>query len=361
MKIFHLLGSVSVGGAEVLFLDLAKYVNKKDNKYIEFGFYKDGSLKNSLLKLSNVRRISPRSKVDLIKKVRSQIKQEKISIIHCHSPFHIFYVWAAAIGLSTKLILTAHGYNEDLKSKAIYKTALLLSDQVLFVSSSFRKRLKQSIPFSDSPKYSVLYNGIDTDKIPLRSNKHEYGDPIKLGMVGNFHNNVRDQYTLCKAAALLKKQEVSFNLQFAGGASDGNTYFLDQCKEYVRKENLENSVEFLGFRDDVDELLQKWDLFVYSSNRDTFGIAVVEAMFSGIPVIVNDLDVFREITENGKYATLYRSKDAKELAEIIEDYVNDPQPFLKKAEEAKEFARKTYSIEAHYQKLISIYEELLMN
>lgn len=357
----HFLGSVNKGGAESLFVDLLNFVNHQEEEHFLFSFYEKGDFENYLKKQNKVIKIDPDQKFSLVRELRRNFKTQKITIVHCHSPFHIFYSRIAGFGLPMKFVFTVHGFDETLRSKLFLKIAFSVSDKILFVSEAFKERLKKSIKLNGSSKSKILYNGIQTQKILNRERKDVKRHQVKIGMVGNFHNDVRDHLTVCRAANVLKKKKRQFTLQFAGGASKKDSYFLDQCKSFVKENELEREVKFLGFQDDINSLLQNWDLFVYSSNRDTFGIAVVEAMMSGIPVIVNDLDVFREITENGKYATLYKSKDPVELAGIIEDFINNPDPFLKNAKEARNFARKTYSIEAHYQRLTSIYKELVKN
>lgn len=209
-------------------------------------------------------------------------------------------------------------------------------------------------------KFKVLHNGLDTQKISyINENEKKLKSPARLGMVGNFYNDTRDQKTLCEAAKLLNERSLKFNLEFAGGARKENTFYFDQCVNYVENNGLTDCVKFLGFQDDVFSLIVEWDIFIYSSNRDTFGIAVVEAMLAGIPVIVNDLDVFVEITENGTYATLYKSKDPEDLAEKIKDFLKNPESFYKKAQRATVYARENYSIEKHVEDLQKIYQELM--
>ena len=87
----------------------------------------------------------------------------------------------------------------------------------------------------------------------------------------------------------------------------------DECVTYCQQNSLLDKVSFLGSRDDVPTILQQLDAFVYATDHDTFGIGVVEAMAVGIPVFVNDWEVMTEITDNGKFATLYKSKDEKDL------------------------------------------------
>ena len=78
----------------------------------------------------------------------------------------------------------------------------------------------------------------------------------------------------------------------------------DFVLKYCEDNNLDN-VYFLGGRGDVPALLKVMDGFVYSSVHDTFGIAVVEAMAAGLPVVVNDYEVMKEVC--GNLVTYFKS------------------------------------------------------
>jgi len=90
-------------------------------------------------------------------------------------------------------------------------------------------------------------------------------------------------------------------------------HLYDDCVNYCKQNGLEYKVLFLGSRTDIPQILDQLDAFVYATDHDTFGIAVVEAMAVGVPVFVNDWEVMKEITVDGKYATLYKTKDEKDL------------------------------------------------
>lgn len=70
-----------------------------------------------------------------------------------------------------------------------------------------------------------------------------------------------------------------------------------------------DKVHFMGPRSDVPELLASWDAFLYSTDHDTFGIAVVEAIAAGLPTFVNDWEVMKlQITANWRTSTKPRTQ-----------------------------------------------------
>jgi len=357
-NVLHLLGSVTRGGAEFLILDLARLTNQLNDGHYHFAFYGSGALEQSFLEFQNCEKIESRHKIQMISGLRSLIRRQNIQIIHCHSSMHVIYARLASIGYDVKIVYTVHGFGKSIRSKFLNKMAVRFSEKVLFVSGSVKKRLSKIISKRFQNKCMVMYNGINTHKINFTKRDRNKSDKMNLGMVGNFHTSVRDQFTLCETALILKKKKIPFELYFVGGAAGNETERLERCKAFVNKNSLDSQVHFLGFKDNVPEYLHKWDVFVYSSNHDTFGIAVVEAIMSGIPVLVNDLDVFTEITENGRLATLFKTKDPEDAAEKIVDFYQNPQPYFEKAEKGAKLAREKYSIERHYQNLNQLYSSL---
>jgi glycosyltransferase involved in cell wall biosynthesis len=179
-------------------------------------------------------------------------------------------------------------------------------------------------------------------------------DTMLFGTVGNFLPG-RDQLTICKFLKLLKKEDVSFHFIFVGKRIEISANLYDDCVNYCRQNNLLENVSFLGSREDVPAILSQLDAFVYATDHDTFGIGVVEAMAVEIPVFVNDWMVMSEITDDGKYATIYKTKDEQDLLRHFLLFLQDKTNFLTKAANASFFVRQKYGIENHIEKLKKIY------
>lgn len=104
--------------------------------------------------------------------------------------------------------------------------------------------------------------------------------------------------------------------------------------------------------------IAEMDAFVYAMAHDTFGIAVVEALANGLPVIVNDWGVMREVTHDGEWRTLYRTADIKDCADAIMSLLKNIDNAKKKAKETIQIVRKAYSIGAHINRLYEVYRGL---
>jgi len=365
VKVAYLLGSLNRGGAETLLLDV---FNQSSNSPFEIiGVYrKEGELANSFRSTKvPLFKIEPRS-VWLIWhylcRLRNLLKSEMVDIVHAQQNLDAVYARVACIGLSIKVVQTFHGYdfNSGCFSKKLIHLSLLLSELNIFVSETQRKYYASGYNFLKPSRTEVVYNGVCFEKLIVKEGK---SIRIKLkmekkgtliGMVGNFVS-VRDQMTVCRFLNLLNKKGIDFTFLFIGKQDESNPKLFDECRYFCEYNGLAEKVLFLGSCDDVPALLSELDAFVYASNHDTFGIAVIEAIAAGIPVFVNDWEVMKEITENGAKAVLYRTKDENDLFNQFLLFLNDPVSYKKKALENAAWARQSYSIQNHISNLYKVY------
>jgi glycosyltransferase involved in cell wall biosynthesis len=147
-------------------------------------------------------------------------------------------------------------------------------------------------------------------------------------------------------------------LDFVGGVFTGEESIYQTCEQYIRQHQIDNIAIMLGVRKDVLAILQHVDGFLYATKTDTFGIAVVEAMLCGVPVIVNDFVVMKEITQNGKFATLYKSKDINDCAHKILDFIENMDMYKQQAQAQVYKISELYSVNNHINNLLNIYTKL---
>ncbi len=95
--------------------------------------------------------------------------------------------------------------------------------------------------------------------------------------------------------------------------------------------------------DSLAAYVNSCSLAIFPARAEAFGIAVIEAMLSGIPCIVSDIPPFCEITHDGKFAKLFRSGDDDDLAKVIIDDLKNPIEAAERAKMALLYAQKYLS------------------
>jgi len=305
-----------------------------------------------------------KNKLRYLFRLRKLLLSEKVQLVHAQQPIDALFAYIACMGTSVKVVLTLHGFDFQ-DSKSLLKFILKRTNLNVYVSKYQRQYYSEKYQLQ-SKKQAVVYNGMDFNKLSsdtsvvgtLRRELRISEDTILMGMVGNF-NAVRDQLTVCKFLHELHQSYRQFHFVFIGRRVDTVAHRYDDCVDFCRQHGLEQHVSFLGLRNDVPVILPQMNAFIYSTEHDTFGIAVLEAMAANIPVFVNDWAVMQEITGQGKYATLYKTKDEKDLLRQFLLFLQDRDQYLEKARLAVDYVHQRFSILHHIEQLKENYHRTL--
>ncbi|HAJ63411.1 MAG TPA: glycosyl transferase, partial [Cyanobacteria bacterium UBA8543] len=119
------------------------------------------------------------------------------------------------------------------------------------------------------------------------------------------------------------------------GATEGSPY--PQLAEQLR---LSKRVHFMGYRSDVSQVMQAVDLFVFPSRYEPFGLVVLEAMASGLPVITATTTGASELITPECGVVLSDSEDAQALAQALLYLKNDSQLRTRMGQAAREIAQQ---------------------
>ena len=363
--IAYFFGALNRGGAETLVYDVCK---KKDYAPFEIVclYRKDGEY-TAAYRETGVKMIKVNQKgqnfIRFLRSFRKTVLDNHIDIIHAQTGFNALICIFSLLGTPVKLITTFHGFSFASapwwQRKLVYKK----NEQLLCVSEYEKNYYERKWNLPPVNKLRVVYNGIDFSKLdnPVSDNNAPINldrNGLNMIMVGSFRSG-RSQAFICQVADRLNQRGFPFSLYFAGRRDDKEFQRYDDCVHYCASHNLSEKVHFLGARNDIANLLRQMDLFVYASEHDTFGIAVLEAIASSIPVIVNDWTVMKEITHDGQYARLYETDNIEDciskIMEIHRAYSEMPETLQKETDTAASAIREQFSIEHHIDTLNDVY------
>ncbi len=128
----------------------------------------------------------------------------------------------------------------------------------------------------------------------------------------------KSQTTLLKSAALLREQAPRLVIWIAGEGSLRDSL----TAEHARLE-LGDRVRFLGFRDDIPDLLRAADLFVLSSYLEGLGTSILDAMAAGLPVVATSVGGVPEIVKDGETGILVPPLEPEALAHALARMADD--------------------------------------
>ena len=135
--------------------------------------------------------------------------------------------------------------------------------------------------------------------------------------VGELNRN-KNHEVIIRAIAGLKDPDICYGIC-------GKGYRREYLEELAGKLGVERQVKFFGFRNDIPEMLQGADCFAFPSLREGLGIAALEAMAAGLPMITSDCRGTREYMEDNVTGYVCRSGQAVEYARLIRKMKENPQ------------------------------------
>jgi N-acetyl-alpha-D-glucosaminyl L-malate synthase BshA len=239
-----------------------------------------------------------------VNKIIEVVKEQQLDILHAHYaiPHCLSAVFARQIMLdySIPVITTLHGTDITLvgKNKEFYqvtKYGLENSDLLTAVSNSLAKETQHVFNLQESPK--VVYNFLDTKRFRrrfdsnLRQSYAANHEKVIIHM-SNFRT-VKRVPTVIDIFNLLSKQLPSQLLLVGDGPE------MVQVKEKVTALNLNNRVHFVGQQEDIVPILSISDLMLLPSERESFGLAALEALACGVPVVASNVGGLPEVVPNG--------------------------------------------------------------
>jgi glycosyltransferase involved in cell wall biosynthesis len=301
----------------------------------------------------------------VIFEIRRILIRENIDIIHCHLPVNLLHSFIARVGTNAKIVFTHHGNQPGFsKDNIVDKLLYRFIDANIFVSSAFMNQAIEESGYRHTSNFRIVHNGIDTKRIKQErsSLKRELGIPKTtriLGMVGNF-NWGRNQLFICKALPKIFSKYADVIFVFVGAKQPNAEHLFNRCVDYCREASISSRVFFLGARSDISNILAGLDIFVYCSLRDTFGIALIEALLANVPVVANDLPAFRELSIEGNYFDLYQSWSLSDLENKTSYCLENLRIKKESVKAQKSSVSNQYSIESHLRKLKEVYRSLLV-
>jgi glycosyltransferase involved in cell wall biosynthesis len=183
-------------------------------------------------------------------------------------------------------------------------------------------------------------------------------DDFVLLWLGIFMPHRRLQDAI-EAVALLKERGRKIKLLLAGSGDTFPEYFA-QLQSLVAQRQLAGEVTFAGKVADqeINDFYSACDAFLFPNENQTWGLAVLEAMACGRPVLVSQGAAIHEILTDGKDALLFPARDPAALAQKIETLVTHPQERATIAAAGLQLIRTEYNWRRFAEKMADVFEQV---
>jgi sugar transferase (PEP-CTERM/EpsH1 system associated) len=361
----HVVQNLRIGGLERVVINLITGAEKKGYHSILYTLGTGGDLVAELEQQGHeVVTLQKRPGMDYILpfKLGRMFKKHGVDIVHAHNFSPLVYgALAGRLARVSGVIYTAHGVKtSSLKKQSLFQNFGLV-DKMVYVSRDARAAAIKDGGVKDRNVMTIV-NGIDLerysggaggDDIELRK---KLGLPDGIPIVGIVARltPAKDHSNLFRAFKEVVEGGVDAKLLLVG---DGE--LAGQLRSEVSALGLEDTVIFLGSRQDVPDLLGIIDLFVLSSYTEGLAMTLLEAMAAGLPVVATSVGGNTEAVVDGETGIIVPPRDSAALAAAVRELLLNKQKATEMGARGRERAFAHFGIDTMVMEYEKLYQAIL--
>ncbi len=355
LKILHIDPERNWGGGEAQVLGLLTYLAARGHQNDLLADPAGQLIARS--QSLNVKRIPfvLRNDLDLrgIPWLRRQIGREKYDVVHFHTKrAHALSLWLPRGGHGPKFLVTRR---MDYPEKSNWYTHRLYNqrvDGVVAISQTIARLLSDA--GVDARKIRLIHSGIDASRFGGSLDRSRArASEVVVGCLGVLEERKGHRYLL-EAAVLLKARGLKLKYLVAGAGA-----LRADLERRTADEELQDTVNFVGFVSDAAEFLAGVDIFVMPSLYEGLGVAALEAMAGGKPVIASRVGGLAESVIDGETGILVPPRDSAALADAIAKLVGEPERARGMGRKGRVRVLEHFSMEQMAKRNEAFYYELL--
>ncbi|WP_195855378.1 glycosyltransferase family 4 protein [Aerococcus sp. Group 2] len=263
-------------------------------------------------------------------RLTKELADRDYDLVHCHSPIGSVICRYAFRKSSARMIYTAHGFH-------FFTGAPLKNWLIFYPIERWMARYTDTLitinqeDYERAAKFRVRNNVVKINGIGIYASKFKQkdfknrdpkltkelqikGDSIVLASVGQL--SVRKNHSvIIQALSELKNDDIKYLII-------GEGELREELTQLIKREHLEEQVSLLGYRSDVDKILQVTDIFVFPSLQEGLPVSLMEAMGTGLPCITSDIRGNSDLIDHNLGGYLCNNtveEYVKEIKSLIED------------------------------------------
>lgn len=282
------------------------------------------------------------------------MRQNKYDIVHTHSSKTGFLGRIAAkVAGVKKVVHTVHGFSFPAADTKFKKSvfffmewfAKFFTDNLIVLNEVDNLIAIKKLRF-DRDKVAIIPNGVNTQLYYPSSIPSENFNIVMLGRLWKQKNPL----CLLYATKNLIEKYPDLNLTFIG---DGE--LKCEMEKYISAHQLQSNIKLLGWKNNIENLLPEYDLFVLPSLWEGMPLAILEAQSCGLPCVVSNIPGNNSLVKHGFNGLLFESDDYMELATSIEQLYKNRKLLNEMAINSRDYVEKMYSNKKRNASVISLY------
>jgi len=363
--VLHLIDTTGPGGAETVFTSLLRALQGTEfrNLVVLRG---EGWVADKVRSIGIEPHIIDSKgsfNISYLKALKSLVTSNEVNLIHSHLLGSNVYGALLALITGRPMIATFHGAVDVAAGERFLRAKFAIigwgASAIVCVSKRLQRELtdRSILP---SQKLKLIYNGVDPELFDVgsvSSLRDELGlsrDSLLVVSIGNIRPAKGYQHLV---EAAIRLSEYDRNTHFVVVGHQRESLFNDLKAQILRAPRQPN-IHWLGFREDVRDILQQADIFLLPSVSEGFSIATVEAMMAGIPVIATRSGGPEEILDDQSTGYLIPVEDPDAIVRAIQKLKN---PLVRQSliNSAREKANDRFSLASMLQGYMGLYQELV--
>lgn len=296
---------------------------------------------------------SIKNAVVICKRLKYIVQKERITVIHTHHRMGAFYVSLLKLYRKCYFINTSHN-TFDNKIRLTYFS--LKHGNLIACGEAVKKNLIERYRLPDR-QIRVIHNAVKSfgGKVVidlLIKDLHDKGYYV-VGNIGRLSKQKGMEYYIKAIPDIINCHPEARFLIIGVGEDE------EKLRRLVRMHDIEKYVFFMGYRNDIQNIMSQLDLIVLSSLWEGLPLTPIEAFSVGKCVIATAVDGTVEIVENGKTGILIEPRNSEQIADKVVWMIENPEERKKMEYAAKDRFLSKFSFEQLEQEYINYYKSIL--
>ncbi len=300
-------------------------------------------------------------------------RERKYTIVHTHlGKAGILGRWAAHRVGTPLVIHGLHGatfnptqtWLENATYLWLEKRAMQWTDKVISVGEDLRDRYLAA-GVGRPEDYVIIHSGMDLTafraaaELPeaaRRAKRRELGlpeDAFVAGYIAALEWRKGHRH-LIHVMQTLAPRYPHLHLVFAGEG-----FSADRLKKLVADAGLNDRIHFLGYRNDVPEIMAALHVKLFASEREGLPQVLVQADAVGVPILAFEAEGVREMVKDGVNGYVFRYGDVEAMAAALERFIQDPDLARRMGQRGRQFVDDRWDIATMQRKTQDLYDQLL--
>jgi glycosyltransferase involved in cell wall biosynthesis len=364
MRVLIVTSHLNFGGISSYSVSLAKKLKEKGHEVFIASSggdmvpeLEDVKINHLQLPLNTKSELNPKVIISGIK-TAFFVSSNKIDIMHAQS--RVAQVCCSLASSLTRIpyITTCHGFFKPKFTRKVFK---FWGRKVIAISEAVRAHLVNDLKVAKN-KIVLIYNGVDVknferyytsqDKEAIRK-EYKLEDSPVVGIIARL-SSVKGHEYLIRAAKFILAERSDIQFLIIGDGPEEN-----KLKRLVKSLNIEKNIFFHSSILDTARPLSIIDIFVMPSISEGLGLAILEAMASGLPVVASNVGGIYSLVLEGENGILVAPKNPQALKEAVLKLINDKKLCLQMGRKSREICGSKFSLDIFAEEVEKVYREII--